>query len=266
MMSTENLLGEPKEAEQPNPRSLKKSIQVELEKHALENLKFGLGASVISGSILFLLADNQFSPASQWAWLGTLVTSALIIWLWMVNSSRTGGLSMHQTSRLIIIASSLFAVLWGLAAPLFINPQKFETSALTVIVIATLALSWPLSHTHKRIFRHLFLSAIFTPLLGSLYIYYPQIHPGFLALAALLYALTNTAVKNYRQGLIEATGSMLKADLRSQKIITTSQKIASLIEQTPLGFIEWNQQREICLLYTSPSPRDQRGSRMPSSA
>ena len=27
-----------------------------------------------------------------------------------------------------------------------------------------------------------------------------------------------------------------------------------------------NQQIDICLLYTSPSPRDQRGSRMPSSA
>ena len=26
------------------------------------------------------------------------------------------------------------------------------------------------------------------------------------------------------------------------------------------------EQRELCLLYTSPSPRDQRGSRMPSSA
>ena len=30
--------------------------------------------------------------------------------------------------------------------------------------------------------------------------------------------------------------------------------------------ITWNAQAETCLLYTSPSPRDQRGSRMPSSA
>ena len=28
----------------------------------------------------------------------------------------------------------------------------------------------------------------------------------------------------------------------------------------------FNEQNELCLLYTSPSPRDQRGSRMPSSA
>ena len=31
MMSTENLLGEFKEAEQPNPRSLNSSIQIDLE-------------------------------------------------------------------------------------------------------------------------------------------------------------------------------------------------------------------------------------------
>ena len=36
MMSTENLLGEAKDVEQPNPRSLKKSIKAELEKHALK--------------------------------------------------------------------------------------------------------------------------------------------------------------------------------------------------------------------------------------
>jgi len=245
MMSTENLLGEPKEAEHFNPRSLKKSIQIELERHALENLKFGLGASVISAAILFLLANNQLPSLLQWIWLGSVATSALIIWLWMVNTSRSGGLSAKKTHVVTVIASSLFAILWGLAAPLFLDPQQLATSALTIIAITTLSISWPLNHTHSSVFRHLFLSIIFVPLLVSLYIFYPQIHPGFLALVALIYALINKAVANYRQGMIKATGNMLKADQRSQQIITTSQKIASLIEQTPLGFIEWNQQREI---------------------
>ena len=245
MMSTENLLGEPKEAEHSNPRSLKKSIQIELERHALENIKFGLAVSVMSGVILFLLAKSQPPSVLQWSWLSAIALSALIIWLWMVNASRSGSLSIRQTSAVIVIASSLFAILWGLAAPLFINPQQFETSALTVIVIATLGISWPLNYAYKTVFRHLFLSVILAPLLASLYIYYPQIHPAFLALVALLYALINKAVVNHRDGLIEATGNMLKANQRSQQIITTSQKIASLIEQTPLGFIEWNQQREI---------------------
>ena len=38
---------------------------------------------------------------------------------------------------------------------------------------------------------------------------------------------------------------MIKADEHSDVVIATSQKITSLIEQTPLGFIEWNQEREI---------------------
>ena len=245
MMSTENLLGEPKEAEHFNPRSLKKSIQIELERHALENIKFGLAVSVMSGVILFLLAKSQPPSILQWAWLSSIALSALIIWLWMVSSNRSGSLSIRQTGTVIVVASSLFAILWGLAAPLFINPQQLETSALTVVIIATLGISWPLNHAYKTVFRHLFLSAILAPLLASLYIYYPQIHPGFLTLIALLYALINKAIVNYRDGLIEATGNMLKANQRSQQVITTSQKIASLIEQTPLGFIEWNQQREI---------------------
>jgi diguanylate cyclase (GGDEF)-like protein/PAS domain S-box-containing protein len=245
MMSTENLLGEPKEAEHSNPRSLKESIQVELERHALENLKFGLGVSVISAAILFLLATNQLPSIFQWIWLGSVVMSALSLWLWAVNASRSDSLPIRQTSAVIIIASSLFAVLWGLSAPVFISLQELEISALTVIIIATLTISWPLNHIHSRVFRHLFLSAIFVPMLGSLYLFHPQIHPSFLALVALLYALINRGVVNYRQELFEATGNMLKADERSQQIITTSQKIASLIEQTPLGFIEWNQQREI---------------------
>ena len=31
-------------------------------------------------------------------------------------------------------------------------------------------------------------------------------------------------------------------------------------------YAQWHAEHMICLLYTSPSPRDQRGSRMPSSA
>ena len=35
---------------------------------------------------------------------------------------------------------------------------------------------------------------------------------------------------------------------------------------SPLALGHWGDVEEACLLYTSPSPRDQRGSRMPSSA
>ena len=37
-------------------------------------------------------------------------------------------------------------------------------------------------------------------------------------------------------------------------------------DHLPQGTVKWCLGRMTCLLYTSPSPRDQRGSRMPSSA
>ena len=48
-------------------------------------------------------------------------------------------------------------------------------------------------------------------------------------------------------------------EVRSTMYTTVDQQYFNL----PGGYI---QMRNICLLYTSPSPRDQRGSRMPSSA
>ena len=42
--------------------------------------------------------------------------------------------------------------------------------------------------------------------------------------------------------------------------------VGSRIQQMPVNLIAIDEAHCICLLYTSPSPRDQRGSRMPSSA
>ena len=48
------------------------------------------------------------------------------------------------------------------------------------------------------------------------------------------------------------------------KLPESSEEIHTTVAQ--LNFIRWCIKNNICLLYTSPSPRDQRGSRMPSSA
>ena len=53
--------------------------------------------------------------------------------------------------------------------------------------------------------------------------------------------------------------------------IEIKEKIAHIILNRPEKMNSmppsfWSDLPEICLLYTSPSPRDQRGSRMPSSA
>ena len=51
----------------------------------------------------------------------------------------------------------------------------------------------------------------------------------------------------------------LYRSMRRARIV--SARLESLSESGEIGFLP-----SICLLYTSPSPRDQRGSRMPSSA
>ena len=51
-----------------------------------------------------------------------------------------------------------------------------------------------------------------------------------------------------------------------QRDVAEGDKIYSLNDRLPGLFIVMNGQVSVCLLYTSPSPRDQRGSRMPSSA
>ena len=64
---------------------------------------------------------------------------------------------------------------------------------------------------------------------------------------SILQELNNLAITSDKDRLIESTAN---------NIINSSINLINLI----------NSEYDACLLYTSPSPRDQRGSRMPSSA
>ncbi len=61
----------------------------------------------------------------------------------------------------------------------------------------------------------------------------------------VLYLLVDMANSNCRRALVNLSLRALQAMDRCQQSLNTSHKITSLIEQTPLGFIEWNQNREI---------------------
>ena len=50
------------------------------------------------------------------------------------------------------------------------------------------------------------------------------------------------------------------------RVVSDYQAVNSQVEQTPKMMTDLLRDLDSCLLYTSPSPRDQRGSRMPSSA
>ena len=78
-----------------------------------------------------------------------------------------------------------------------------------------------------------------------------------------------------QQAAIELGHSLVNGDVREARL----QKWLEQCRQNPQGYLccargglrshlvqQWLREAGICLLYTSPSPRDQRGSRMPSSA
>ena len=73
--------------------------------------------------------------------------------------------------------------------------------------------------------------------------------PEWVLVHGVIGAQTKTAPSNAStDGLLEEFGSW------------------EAVAQVPVEQLEARLQRQTCLLYTSPSPRDQRGSRMPSSA
>ena len=61
---------------------------------------------------------------------------------------------------------------------------------------------------------------------------------------------------------IEANLKAIRNYLKKRKLYTSKLNNASIMEE----FKEWSKDPLPCLLYTSPSPRDPKTSRMPSSA
>ena len=80
--------------------------------------------------------------------------------------------------------------------------------------------------------------------------------------ADALAAALDAADEEYNEGRDAVKKSLKKA--KSEKRMATVRKARERITEADFG--SKATQRSICLLYTSPSPRDQRGSRMPSSA
>lgn len=245
MMSTKNLLGEFKEVKYSSPRSLNRSIQVELEKDVFTNIAPGLVVSVAGALLLFILATDLNPTPWHWAWLAAVSLGSLATWLWQVAISKETTPTRPQTQFIIITSSVLSAALYGLATILFIHSDQPANSVLAAITLTTMTFAWPLSCALINSLRYLFLGLFFGPFLISLLTYSPEPDPGLLALAVVACLLIDRNIRNQRRAFSRATGEKLKANERADQVIATSQKIASLIEQTPLGFIEWNQQREI---------------------
>ena len=248
MMSNNNMLGGPREASQttpqPNTTLVNQLIQIELEGLTLRNVALGLAIYVAISIVLFIVGTQSVATLHQWLWLSAVSCTGLSIWLWLANAKRAGNLSPSSTQIAIYSSAVICAALWGAASPLFIQADQLEATALVMIILITLSFPWLLLFHYRRFFQQVVLSLIYVPLLATLYIKYPQ-QPAFLALIVVVYGLLTVCAMASHGRARGITASMLKSKEQARKTVQTSQKIASLIEQTPLGFIEWNQQREI---------------------
>lgn len=212
------------------------SLNIELKHQHIANLKPGLAISVLGGVMLVLATEQSFAPELVWGWLGGLSLCNLVLWLWL-----------NQQHREIIVTASavICALFWGLASTLFITPNPLNSALLAAAIIIGLTTVWTPLHIQTALFRHLFLLSVYIPLALSLCIHYRPYSAIFIVALTAIYMALNNACRSSRQAFIETVRSAKRADDNSQQIVTTSKKITSLIEQTPLGFIEWNQHREI---------------------
>ena len=212
------------------------SLTIELNQQNTANSKAGLAISIVGG-IMLLLGTRQQLPADLvWSWLGALCIASLGLWLW---------LNQQPTQLVITVTVVICALFWALAGALFVAPGQLENAMLVAAIIITLTTAWPTLHIQKALFRHLFVLSIYIPLAASLCIHFKAQSPVFVGVLTIIYIALDRACRSYRQNFIDRALSNQRAEANSQQIVTTSKKITSLIEQTPLGFIEWNEHREI---------------------
>lgn len=212
------------------------SLTIALLQQNTANSKAGLALSVVAGIMLLLISRQQLPPDLIWSWLGALCVASLVLWLW---------LNQRPSPLLINVTATICALFWGLASILFVTSGQLENALLVAAIIIALTTAWPPLHIQTALFRHLFSFTIYIPLAASLCIHFPPQSPIFIALLSIIYIAFDKACRSYRQNFIDRALSNQRAEENSQQVVTTSKKITSLIEQTPLGFIEWNEHREI---------------------
>ena len=91
----------------------------------------------------------------------------------------------------------------------------------------------------------------------------------FGSVSAFAYRMVGAAANGASKGLGEATslGDTRDVEALLENLANQGKSLASMFKATDAGYVVYLEDGiKACLLYTSPSPRDQRGSRMPSSA
>ena len=92
------------------------------------------------------------------------------------------------------------------------------------------------------------------------------VRTAYEALAAVLGGTQSLHTNSMDETLALPTEKSVKIALRTQQVLAEETEVANVIDPLAGSYFVEAETKRLCLLYTSPSPRDQRGSRMPSSA
>ena len=226
------------------------SVQFELDQTIATHSGSSVALSIIGGLALLLVTlEGSYSLLSL-AWMGGLAISNIVAWLYLPKHTE------QRTSTLISLA--IFALFWGVAGPVFIlatsalsngaqllNGGQLHSALLVATIIVVFSATYPTLHLQPPLWRRLAISAIYISTATSLALQFPSLAIEAPIVLLVIFFAVDMAFTAYRHGLITAVQGTQQAEEKLQQTINTGHKITSLIEQTPLGFIEWNQDREI---------------------
>ena len=237
MASRDSDLSGSKDAIEPRSSPPDPSVQLELDQQMTNDLKSGLAVFIIAGFVLFLAAQFQPGNPLSYLWLAGVLITNLCLWAWQHKQPQ-----QQAIARITMFICALFC---SLAGPLFITPNQLTYSLTISAIIIGFSALWPPLHLQLPIYRHVFLLSIFLSTAISLLLRLPDSSLIPVAMIVIVYLAVNRSCTVYRRAFIASIHRAQQAEELTRQAVNTGKKITSLIEQTPLGFIEWNQDREI---------------------
>ena len=237
MTSNQSDLSESMDAQTTGSSPPDRSVKFELDQTLVNHLGASVALSVMAGLALVLASFGTQPNLTVIAWTIGLTASHLLLWLTAPRYANPGTIA--------IITIVVFSLVWILAGPVFISNRSLVNGILSSTIIIIVSAICPMMYLQTPWVRRLTTAGIYGSITACLVTQIPSLAMQAPVTLLVLYLLVDMANSNCRRALASHALKALRAMERCQHTLNTSHKITSLIEQTPLGFIEWNQNREI---------------------
>ena len=237
MTSNQSDLSESMDAQTTGSSPPDRSVKFELDQTLVNHLGASVALSVMAGLALVLASFGTQPNLTVIAWTIGLTASHLLLWLTAPRYANPGIIA--------IITIVVFSLAWIPAGPVFISNRSLVNGILSSTIIIIVSAICPMMYLQTPWVRRLTTAGIYGSITACLVTQIPSLAMQAPVTLLVLYLLVYMANSNCRRALASHALKALRAMERCQHTLNTSHKITSLIEQTPLGFIEWNQNREI---------------------